>query len=311
MIKYLTNILFLLMMVDQVSAQSFEKAYANYISSVRSEAAKGIVPALPYELLRDQKKIERVLPAIDQTLNDSLVAIRKIGYQSLAMLQMQYDDQLTRQRILGIQFKGLEDEDFEIQTLVMNHMNEADASLFTPPQTNYLIERLKNMKLGTEVLLEIVGKFNDPLAILTIRPLSLPGNAPKVRWAAYKAMARLGDAEAIATIRGKVKRLEINSDVVYGILPDLIYTYQKELYDLLVEELHSDARNCEPADPDQTRPINCAYRILEMIAPHVADFPIGVSASGDLNVRNYKKALQMAREWFTNNPNYLIVSESE
>lgn len=291
--------------------QSFERSYEDYLAKIRPAAMEGIISPLPYDLLREKNKLERVLPAIDQSLSDSLVIIRQLAYQSLDVLHQVFEREIEHQQILGLQFKGLEDEVTDIQVISLDNISKMDPSWFTVPQKNKLIQMLRGQVVNGEVLIELVGKLGDLSAISAIKKYSQPGQSPKLRWAAYLALARLGDYSAIATINDKVRNLDVNSDVVYNIVPGLIYTQQKELYDYLVEELNSEKRNCEPADPDQTRPINCAYRILEMLAPKIEDFPIGVSASGDLDTRNYKQALQVARDWFAANPNYKIVEDSE
>ena len=288
--------------------QSFERSYERYVEDNRSQAVSGVNISIPYQLLREQDDLSRVLPVIDNTLSDSLLSIRKLGFQSLDELQGVFDEELEKQQILGIQFKGLEDPSSEIQSITLDNMNKLSPTLFTIPQKGRLTNLLNGEVVNKELLLELVGKLNEPSAIPTIRQYTNPGNSPMVKWKAYLALARLGDEQAISTLLSKVSTLEVNTDVVYDILPGLVYTHQKELYDFMVAELYKDDRNCLPADPDQTRPINCAYRILEYLAPHIVDFPLTISDSGDLEVRNYRQALQTAREWFTANPQYQLTT---
>ena len=298
----------LIIFISYISqAQSFDKTFGKYVEEVRPKAIKGEIPSLPYELLRGEKNLDRVLPAIDRSLIDTLVIIRRLGYQSLDVLHRVFDEKIEKQRILGIQFKGLEDSSFEIQSITLDNMNDLDPDLFTNPQKQRLIQLLNQEVSNKEVLIELVGKMGEQSAIESLRSYSRSGNPPKIRWATYLAMARLGDQSAITTVKNKVSNLQVDSDVVYNIVPGLIYTNQKELYDYLVEELNKEEKNCEPADPDQTRAINCAYRILEYLTPHIVDFPLTIGASGDIETNNYRKALETAREWFAVNPNYQIL----
>ena len=270
--RNLIAIAFCWLVLAQVNGQSFERSYAQYVDRVRPEAVSGRIPTLPYDLLREQKSVSRVLPVIDNVLSDSLVIIRRLGYQSLDVLQGVFNETIEKQQILGLQFKGLEDPASEIQTISLDNISEVSAELFTVPQKSRLIAMLKQNVASKEVLVELVGKLGDNSAIPDLRSLSQPGNSPKMRWAAYLALARLGDQSAIATIESKVRNLEVDSDVVYNVIPGLIYTNQKQLYDYLVQELNKAERNCEPADPDQVRSINCAFRILELLAPKIEGY---------------------------------------
>ncbi|WP_421875107.1 hypothetical protein [Marinoscillum sp.] len=300
-------ILFILVGLSlQISAQSFERAYLKNVEESREQAAGSVNLSIPYDLLRAQRDVTRALQVIDQTLSDTLMPIRKLGYQSLDVLHGVATETLEHQQIAGVQFKGLDDASAEIRTITLDNLSELDPQYYTTPQRQALTNRLGQQSGNVEVLLEVVGKLQEPAAIESIRPYAQAGNSPTVRWKAYLAMARLGDQAAVATILGKMENLEVNTDVVYDIVPGIIYTQQKALYDWLVNELNSEQRNCLPADPDQTRPINCAYRILEYIAPQIAEFPLAVSESGDLETRNYRQALQTARDWFDANPDYEI-----
>lgn len=306
--KTLTVLLVLsgLVYLPSVFSQSFQ-SYDVYVASVRADTAAGRLPVLPYDLLRSQTNASEILGAINNTLSDTLMIIRRVGYQSLGVLHRTFDQEIIRKQIIELQFKGLADPSSEIQSLSLDNLADLDRKLINASQTNQLVRLIDETFPNKDVLLLLVGRLSDQSAVPAIRRFTQPGNSAKVRWAALLSLARLGDQDAISTVDSKIQNLEVNSDVVYNIVPNLIYTNQKQLYDFLVEELNGNQRNCEPANPDETEPINCAFRILEMLAPKVEDFPIGITASGDLDTSNYRQALETAREWFAANPDYQIV----
>lgn len=287
-----------------VRGQEAGDAFELFLDQVR----QGEQPALPYELLRREEHLDQLLAAIDQSLTDTLTAVREAGYQSLKVIQHYQSGDQAKRSILARQFAGLSDPAPALRSLTIDNLADLSPVLFTADQRIALVNLLGQSVPRKEVLIRLTGRLQVREAIPVFQRLSAPGNSSGIRWAAYLALSRMGEEDGISAIQQKLTALEMNTDVAYAIVPDVIYTRQKPLYDYLVEQLHSEVRNCEPADPDQTEPINCAYRILEMLAPEIEAFPIGTTASGDLSTHNYRQALAVAREWFTANPAYRIRS---
>ena len=63
---------------------------------------------------------------------------------------------------------------------------------------------------------------------------------------------------------------------------------------------------CQSPNPDLSEKIPCAYRIIELLAPVIENFPIKVDPAIGLESDNYPKTLQTVRNWFKNNNNYKI-----
>jgi hypothetical protein len=130
----------------------------------------------------------------------------------------------------------------------------------------------------------------------------------QVKWSAHLALARLGEPNALAFILQRVQKLGINDDVVYDIFSDLVYTRQRQAFNYLIEVIKSDEKKCMSADPENPEPMNCGYRVLELIAPVIKDFPLKVDSSGDLEVKEYAVALRQVRKWLEKNPDYEIIN---
>lgn len=141
----------------------------------------------------------------------------------------------------------------------------------------------------------------------------LQANAPtftatkQTKWPYALAMAHMSDTTWLSYCLAKVKKLEVNAQTIYTIYPDLAYTRQKVAVDFLVSILMNNSYTCDSPNAESTSKIDCGYRIMEILAPVVTDFPYKVGASGDLIVTDYKKALVEVREWFRKkNGNYAI-----
>jgi HEAT repeat protein len=130
----------------------------------------------------------------------------------------------------------------------------------------------------------------------------------KVIWATNIALARLGDDEKIDFCIEYIKNQPLNDDVIYELVPDLIYTRNKKVIDYLVEILLDETKNCHSANPENPQKIECGYRMMEYLAPVIKDFPLKIDSSGDLIADDYEEALKITRNWFKeHDSNYAIV----
>lgn len=125
------------------------------------------------------------------------------------------------------------------------------------------------------------------------------------------AMIRLGDQSRIKRLNKLLASVQVDDDFVYTLLPKLIYTRRPEVIDFIFDQVLLDQKNCSVADPHTKGRINCAYRLLEAVAPVVNDFPLKLGPGGDLDVTDYPAALEIARTWIRDNRNdYRIISET-
>ncbi len=131
------------------------------------------------------------------------------------------------------------------------------------------------------------------------------------RWAGYVALARMGDQQAIDVILNRVRTLRLNDDVVYELFPDLVYTRTFRAIHYLEEVLASNERGCRSPNADVRQRTPCAYRVMELLAPAIKDYPVAIGPGGDLATENYVQALDTIREWFKQkNGTYEIVRDT-
>jgi hypothetical protein len=98
--------------------------------------------------------------------------------------------------------------------------------------------------------------------------------------------------------------------VVYEVFPDLVYTRKREAIDYLIEALNSNSKNCESANAENAERIPCAYRVMEMLAPIIENYPLKRNESGDIETNDYPTALQKVKDWFKENKNYKILKDN-
>lgn len=158
---------------------------------------------------------------------------------------------------------------------------------------------VKNPRLYSEAIL-VAGYINRPTFIETIKSIfpNTRNFTKQERWQTYKVLARLGDADALNFCVNRLKSLPANDQVVDVLYKDMVYIHRKEAIDVLVEALFSDETLCSSPNPNSESKIVCGYRVMELLSPVVEGFPLKILPSGDLDVKDYKKALAEVREWF-------------
>ncbi len=167
----------------------------------------------------------------------------------------------------------------------------------------------KNSRLYSEAVL-VAGHINNTTFIDVIKS-KFPNSrsfTKQERWQTYKVLARLGDADALNFCVNRLKSLPASDQVVDVLYRDLVYIHRKEAVDVLVAALFSEEPLCSSPNPNSDSKIVCGYRVMELLAPVVEGFPLKTLPSGDLDVKDYKKALVEVREWFKKvGSNYSLV----
>lgn len=89
---------------------------------------------------------------------------------------------------------------------------------------------------------------------------------------------------------------------VYDVVPDLIYTRDREVFRFLESIILSDKKECTSAYPDREMPFCADTGFFEYIANAIQDFPIPSDNDGEAQITDYEKALEEVRLWFAGNP---------
>ena len=205
--------------------------------------------------------------------------------------------------------KGIPDVAGGLTGQLLSYLQFFSLADFDIESRNRIAGSLKNMNIShynTLVLLAgFIGEGNNELLTL-YHSTDLP---VRKKWFVALALARMGNEEATKWCVQKVKSAPVNSSLIENVLPDLIYTRQKEAIGYCVELLFSDEKLCATPNPDLSEKIPCAYRIIELLAPVIEDFPVKVNPSIGLESDDYPNTLQIVREWFKNNSDYKMNNE--
>ena len=194
--------------------------------------------------------------------------------------------------------------------MAITYLTEFKQSNFIPGHKDSIRSIFRTKAFRSPQLIKLVGFFEMMELQSELLTLSQSSTEGKVeRWSALLALARMGDEQAISNIMNRLQRIPVSDDVVYQLFPDLVYTRARPVLNYLIEALNSDAKNCHTAIEEKDASIPCGYRIMEMIAPAIKDYPLKLDESGDVITTDYVMALQTVRTWLKGNGEYEILRD--
>lgn len=305
MSRYCLMILTVVIQSSTLAQDRFEELEA-YFSKVRSGHAISIPASVSHA-----RHAGRTLMMLVPFLADTSKVVRSSAYAIAQLAGSAATGSDTRQDAVSKLVGGLKDPDPGNVGQAIRYLRSFEIADFSITTKDTLVNIFKRKSPHFDHLIKLIGYLQITQVRDDLRALAQSGATPRnERWAALLALARMGDTYAIDDIIARVRRFPVNDEVVYQIFPDLVYTRQRPLFDILITALNSDEKNCETANPNNTTKISCAYRIMEMIAPAVEGYPYKTDESGDIVTDNYEEALTTIREWFRNNSQYTLSTNS-
>ena len=129
---------------------------------------------------------------------------------------------------------------------------------------------------------------------------------------AYKlALVRAGDPQKLDNLIRNAQKMQLNDDFVFDVAPKIAFVRQKKAMDLLLDLILKRGTPCTPADAETKGKISCAYRLIEVVGPCIADFPIEIDPRFGFESDNYEKDLEKCRKWIKKNKNnYTLITET-
>jgi hypothetical protein len=251
-----------------------------------------------------------VLSQVENWLKDSVSEVRVKALKIFNNIATASDKQSVRQRVVNLLLSVYGDQHPKVVNLSGNFLVHFTYPDYDETSKNLIRNYISQQSFGYANLLKIAGFLNLTDLSPVIKEKVYAGVlSQKDRFVAYLALARMGEGDATDYCLNSIKSAGINSNVVYDLLPDLIYTRQRKCFDYLVDILQNNEPLCESANPNTSGKILCGYRIMEFLAPVIENFPLKTSVSGDIAVSDYQLALTQTREWFKANPEYIIKTD--
>lgn len=279
---------------------------STYFNKIRAHENASVEPLIK-SLRNDPKAFSEIRPYTQ----DSLTEVRAAAFSLVAQLGQQSSTSTTRKEAVALTLLGWKDKDAGINSLVGSELSRFVRSDFNNASKDSLRRLVRKMPPHYGKLVKLCGYLTMTDLLSTFRSQLQSGAIADNddKWACWLALCRLGDQTAMSYVMARVRKPGVNSDVVNNVLPDLIYTRQPTAIAYLVEIVHSDSYRCELSNPRTTGQTLCAYKVMEYLALIVEDFPVKLDTAGNIESKDYPKALAQTREWFKNNKTYKIKSD--
>jgi hypothetical protein len=289
------NVTMIIMLVLALQASAQKREVDAYFSALRNKQA---VTSLFFEA----KKEDQYIAPVAVYLQDTVPSLRVEAYYLLSQLGNATKQKNARKRIVSLLIHGWHDKDQGIQRLVDNGLTHFHPQDFDRAAIDSVRSRVEKLPANPGALFKLVGYLQLQALAPKIKSYveeEDPGLRPQDRWAGYIALARLGDQQAVDVILNRIRTFGVNDDAVYELFPDLIYTRSYRAIQYLEEVLFSNERNCGAPSAESRQKMTCAYRVMELLAPVIKDYPVTASAGGGIATNNYAQALETTRAWFT------------
>lgn len=249
-----------------------------------------------------------VLTHVSPWVKDTVESVRTEVMGICAHIGLNTSEAAFRQEAVRLIVQTCRNRDGSFNGSALNYLTHFSRTDFTKDACDSIGAMVHEPSLQQEKLIRLVG-FLDLRSQIPFLENLLNNSSTKLQWNVHLALARLGNESCTNAILGLVKNYPVNDNVMYHILPDLVYARQKPIFSYLLEILNSDKRDCTSPNPYYSGNILCGYRVMEELAKVVIDFPLKTTKSGEIVTNDYEKALQTSRKWFAEHSEYKLNME--
>jgi hypothetical protein len=204
-----------------------------------------------------------------------------------------------QKQVVRLFIRSLDDSESTIVSQAVGYLAQYPPEVFDSESRYLLTQRAKEKKQAQNKVVMLTGYLGITELTYNYRQMLNDEKVKdkRLRLSLQLAMTRLGDTTAIRELLVLAKKIPVGDDFVYDFCPNLAYTCQKEIYNLMFDIILSDNKNCFSSNPDSEKPIICAFRVIETIAPYIKDFPVTFDNTGEVDIADYPATLATVREW--------------
>jgi hypothetical protein len=289
--------------------QAQEKKVKFQIDKVM-QAAREDEMLMPDELIYEKGNVTLTLKYVKPFANDSIAFVRNQAYMIIHKLGRTSENATEVMICVEALSSACHDRDMGIALYSSKVLRSYPRNYFTGKAKKNIGSALFPKSRILPNIAQLAGYLSLQEKMDLLKTIASDSEESlKNRWYANLALARMGYDKSIAYCLNVYQKQKVNSELIEGMIPDLLFTRQKKIYDEVVKILYSNENNCVSGNPDSERAIPCGYWVMEQLAPYVQDFPLQTYASGAIKVTDYDKALNTLREWFNGNVDFCIIDE--
>jgi hypothetical protein len=240
-------------------------------------------------------KDKEIISLLTKYLKEDKDLYKRAAIKVMTKIGSNHVDTESRQRAVFQLISVIENAPVDLRREIASSLQNFLIEDFDEASKNKLVEILNFEHIGFGGLIEIAGflKLTLPLYELRIKYK----DEKDLRKYFGMALIRCGDEQLLETLMRKVEEQKLDDNFIYNVIPTLIYTRQKQIFDFLFDIILSNDKACTSNETS----ILCGFRVMEQISPYIIDFPVKVGVSGDLETDNYRQALEDVRAWIKAN----------
>ena len=295
--------LFVLILLPAMAwAQDPSQQLQAYLEAGRTGGTSPLAPAV----MQATEQYPTLLSTLQPYLRDSLNQVKYRAYSTLSRLGQNSPSLEFRQQVVGLLLEGVKDPN--ISNTASQALTRFAKEDFSRASKDVLYDLLVNDTGDYIMVMKLVGYLDMVRGqeVMIANLLAEDKLSTYERWGSYVALARLGEPNAVSYLSRRLQGIEVNDDIIYDVFPDLAYTRQREVVDIIVQTVMSDDTECSSANNDSDATILCAYRAMEFLPGVIEEFPWQRDITGDLEVDNYEEALTQIRQWLVTHPDYTL-----
>ncbi|MEM9819456.1 MAG: hypothetical protein AAF985_00230 [Bacteroidota bacterium] len=277
-----------------------------------AQLAQGKKVELSRQALANFRQNAQVILQLDDYLYVESLAIKREALRLSLKIGAKHKHALSRQQMVNQLLKKAANAETAILGPLLRGLRQFHREDFNQKAKNQLGQMIRTERPHLSKLIKLAGFLQMKNTLQTVQ-IKFKKNT-QLRQSVGIALTRCGDDQKRKNLMKNITKYRVNDEFVHGVLPQLVYTRQKETTDYLFGIILRDQKTCSsPAnhghdnanghhhdrghsDHDHGK-INCAYRIMEAIAPYVKGIPLQVGSSGDLVSTDYQQTLKTTREW--------------
>lgn len=244
--------------------------------------------------------------SVGKYYSDSLPKIRCQAYRYASKAALQCNSDTTKIMVVEDLLRSCNDSSSIVVQNAWQELTKFDKKYFTEESKRMLEHIIDNGKFFSEKFFMIGGYVGSEnmVSILKNRRALCEKNQ---QWYVDLALCRLNDNSSVQVVLSRLSKIKPSLDFVDLLLPDLLYTRQRQIYDWIINEAMTDECKCVSRSPVSERQIPCAYYIMYEIADYIEDFPIDRDEDGERDDDFSKSDIKNMRTWLGANLNYRII----
>jgi hypothetical protein len=300
-----------LLFTTPLSSLAQDRSVRTRLDNMVTEARAGNAITYDPSIYKRPANLAPILDYAATLSADTLYEVRRLACSFIAQSGKQAQIPEVRTRAVNMLLGTVSDKDSRIANTAADHLKQFVFNDFDSTARQTLGTLVASQPFAYATVLKLVGFLGMSTQTGIIRnKLNNAKLSNAEKWAANLALARLGNGDAINFCMNAVRQAGLNTDVTYDLLPDLVYTRQRQCFDYLVEVINDTRPLCDSPNPDLAGKIVCAYRVMEYVAPVIENFPLKVGPTGEIIAPDYPKALKTTRDWFRTHKDYKIMVTS-